>query len=229
VTPMLLNHARASPYDWFDALPSKCPDCEAPLFARRGEIKVWHWAHYPARAGGTATRCAPAEESEWHLGWKLAYNAFPGWRIEWPVVAGGAVYRADACNPQTGAVREFVHSLSPSYVAKHLALSASGRDVLWVFDGDQFVSARRKLVRGAKEPGYRRLLKPAARRLHARIGGVVHWHFRLWKEWGNTDVWYPTDGAQARAVLERFAQAGRLIRRMAAEPSSAIAPGTPTV
>src|SRR5262249_39193236 len=87
-------------------------------------------------------------ETGWHLRWKAAYLTFPGWDIEVPVVVAGRSFRADAMNPGTGRVREFVHSLSDAYVAKHLALKAAGLDVVWRFDGEAFVRARRRAAVG---------------------------------------------------------------------------------
>ena len=79
---MLLNHARKTPRDWDDAVPSLCPDCGAPLLARRGRVAIWHWAHRAAAAGGEGG-CG-ATETQWHLLWKSVYLDFPGWEIEVP-------------------------------------------------------------------------------------------------------------------------------------------------
>lgn len=80
---------------------------------------------------------------------KFAYLSFPGWQIEVPISAGG----------RTGSVREFIHSLSPRYIEKHMAYlqgrrnechhlkNTPGLHPLWIFDGNEFVSARRRLVR----------------------------------------------------------------------------------
>jgi hypothetical protein len=125
---MLLNHERRRPHEWDDALPSLCPDCGSMLLAKRGPIVVWHWAH---RAGVTpsASHCL-YHETQWHLRWKAVYHAFPNWEIEVPITLDGIAYRADAANLSNGygSWREFVHTLTDAYIAKHLALE---NDVPW--------------------------------------------------------------------------------------------------
>ena len=95
---------------------------------------------------------------------------------------------------------EFVHSLRPSYVEKHLAMSAAGLKVLWVWDGSAFGSARVRDVRGG---GVKHLLKPAARKFHARLGGLVHHAGGLWRHWQG-DVWYPVRDPGVRECVRRF-------------------------
>ena len=50
-------------------LKALCPCCRAPVIAKCGDIKIWHWAHLNAD-------CDPwhEPETEWHRAWK---NAFP--------------------------------------------------------------------------------------------------------------------------------------------------------
>lgn len=194
---MILNHARQTPGQWDGTSESRCPDCGAPLVAKRGEIIVWHWAHYP----GTGERSScPHEETTWHLTWKAAYQSLPGWEIEAPVQVGDKTFRADAMNRPTGRIREFVHSLSPHYAEKHLALKAAGLDVGWILDGHEFTSLRAKWCRGG---GMKRLLKPRAYELHRSINVLVHYHGQLWHEW-RSDVWFPRTGERAIEVLRRF-------------------------
>jgi len=137
---MLLNHLRRTPRHWDDALWPFCPDCGALLIPRRGPVVVWHWAHRSRFASGGSGGCGH-EESRWHLCWKAVYLRWNGWEVEVPVTVRGVTYRADAARLSTRRVREFVHSLSDNYVAKHLALKRSGLGVLWIFDGDRFVAA----------------------------------------------------------------------------------------
>jgi hypothetical protein len=197
---MLLNHARLPVWEWRGG-ESRCPDCLEELTARRGEVNMWHWAHRPA--GHARPGACACEESEWHLLWKSAYLSLPGWRVEEPVTVAGARYRLDAVNPATGAVREFVHSLSDAYMAKHAALAGAGLDVMWLMDGSEFASARRSHARGRGEGGWRRLLKPRAAMLHALVGVRVHLDGHLWKEWRN-DVWYKMEGEAAMSMLTRY-------------------------
>lgn len=196
---MIYNATRqtVARYDLQGGTASLCPLCGGDLVARRGEIVVWHWAHRPS--GASRSEC-PHEESAWHLAMKRAY-LFPGWEVESPVTLGGRKYLLDAMNKKTREVREFVHSLSPYYLAKHRTLKAHGYNVLWIFDGEMFVSHRVVVLPGG---GLKRLLKPKADMLHRQIGGLVHFKGFLLYEWNNNDVWYPRNGEQARTVLERI-------------------------
>jgi len=205
---MLLNHARKPVWDWDLALPSSCPECNGPLLARRGDRVVWHWAHRP---GPVARQRCGHEETDWHLKWKLAYLQLPGWEIEQPVEIAGKTYRLDATNMSTGRVREFVHSLSPSYAGKHRALAGSGYDILWLFDGQEFGSARWEICRGG---GLRRLLKPRAADLLDEVGSALaHFHDRLWRHWRH-NVWYPLDSPVSARLLAAYARAGEAMERM---------------
>ncbi|MHB1422805.1 MAG: competence protein CoiA family protein [Gemmataceae bacterium] len=196
---MLLNHARRSPVDWDDAQRSLCPDCGAALLARRGRVVIWHWAHQGGKRSRDGEGCV-SSETFWHLAWKKVYHQFPGWEIEVPIELQGRKYRLDACNLQRSKAREFVHSLSESYMRKHLALRASGLDVLWIFDGEAFASARVRSLRGG---GRKHLLKPKARWLQGRIGGLVHYDHLLWREW-KADCWYPLDSQRAAGMTQAF-------------------------
>jgi hypothetical protein len=199
---VLLNHERQTPRDWDDAVPSLCPDCGAVLIARRGRILVWHWAHRARPGPPPGTDGCACEESSWHLLWKDVYHRFDGWEVEVPVELAGERFRLDAARLETGRVREFVHSLSERYLQKHLALKRSGLDVLWIFDGERFVAERR---RGIRRGGFKHLLKPKARWLHARVGGLVHWDGALWREW-KADCWYPVEGDTTAKLLASFSE-----------------------
>lgn len=204
---MFRNHLGKTVRQWDGAEESICPECRRSLIARRGEIKVWHWAH-KAVSGGLRIGC-PFQESEWHLAMKHVYEAFPGWEIEVPTrLENGKLFYLDAVNPKTGQVREFVHSLSSYYVTKHLLLqNLVGFHVSWVMDGSVFVSARRRRV---AHGGYCRFLKPRAEILRKALGVkslLVHWEGDFWGEW-QEDVWYPKRGPRARSVLAAFSQMG---------------------
>ena len=196
---MIYNHKREAVWEW-EGEPSLCPDCNGQLIARRGDIVVWHWAHKPSE--GHSSTCHH-EESLWHLTMKDAYRTFDGWDIEVPVEAGGKKYRADAMNISTGRIREFVHSLSEYYWAKHCNLKAAGFDVLWILDGGEFVSARARVCRG---DGIRRLLKPTAYSFAEDVGALVHYAGALWSEWKH-NVWFKREGPAAVEVIERFKRA----------------------
>ncbi len=196
---MLLNHERKTPRGWDDALPSLCPDCHASLIPRRGRILVWHWAHKATPGDSSGDGCS-STETQWHLLWKDVYHGFDKWEIEVPVTVGGAYFRLDAARMGSKKAREFVHSLSEKYILKHLALKGSDFDILWIFDGEQFVAERRRHIRGG---GFKHLLKPKARWLHNRIGGLVHWDDDLWREW-RSDCWYPVRSDVTQRLVESF-------------------------
>jgi hypothetical protein len=180
---------------------------------------AWHWAHRPGVVG--TTRCGQGE-TEWHLRWKLAYLHLPGWEVEYPVEVGGRSYRLDAVNMATGRVREFVHSLSDDYAPNHAALVASGREVLWLFDGDAFASARREGCRGG---GLRRLLRPKAADLLGQIGpSLAHLDGGLWRHWRH-NVWYPLEGSAAVRLLENFRLADQAIEAVEARGGEVLAAG----
>ena len=184
---MLFNHKRER-VQMRNEGDSLCPECGAPLVARRGEVVVWHWAHAPNKAHRAS--CA-WEESSWHLRWKQAFHQYEGYEVEFAVNVGGKKYVLDAYRARDGRVREFVHSLSPSYAAKHQALArAYPGKVSWLFDGHEFGSLRSKPVRGG---GIRGLLKPRAKLMHDAIGGYVHIQggpfAGVWKHWKH-DIWY---------------------------------------
>lgn len=197
---MIFNHEHAPVWAYEDG-PSFCPECNGPLIAKRPEHAIWHWAHKPVTKGRTA---CPWEESEWHLRWKMAQMTVPGWEVEKRIVVGGKTYILDAYHAATGRVREFVHSLSPYYVDKHLALKAHGLKTTWIFDGEMFISARALAVKGGK--GIRRALKPSANYLHMDIGGYLHWGGALFKEW-KSDVWFPCELPGVNHLLTKFEQA----------------------
>lgn len=196
---MLLNHL-GQPVWKYRGGPTKCPSCEADLVARRGEIRMWHWAHPPK---STSRECDGWEESQWHLQWKAAYLELAGWRVEHRVVlSGGQQFIVDACRPAVSRVREFVHSLSPRYIEKHQALIAAKRfDVLWIYDGAEFASLRAKVTRDGR--GLRKLLKPRANEIHEQTGGLIHHEGRLWRRWKG-DVWYPVEGERSSRMLQLF-------------------------
>jgi hypothetical protein len=200
---MLYNHARQLVSAWTEGSPSLCPACEAALVPRRGDFVRWHWAHYPTvhdRMG-----CA-YEESLWHLRWKEVYLGM-GWQVEVPVVIKDQRFIMDAMNPRTGRMREFVHSLSDRYLAKHARLLDAGYDILWIFDGAQFMSERRVAVR---KGGQRKFLKPLAYTIAQCLNVLVHDHawfgreyHTLWREW-KSNVWFPMTGEKSGMLLGRY-------------------------
>ena len=78
-----------------------CPSCSGPLVARRGAIRVHHFAH---RAGAS---CDPWRQgmTAWHRSWQALW---PRERTEVRVERGGKVHVADVLT-ETGNVIEFQH------------------------------------------------------------------------------------------------------------------------
>ena len=197
---MLLNHKRITVWNW-QGDESLCPECGEPLSAKRGDIVVWHWAHKPCRH---KKRDCDHYETNWHLRWKSAYNEFENWNIEVPIGSLNS-YRIDAMNTQTGRIREFVHSLSAKYKNKHAELKNSGFDVLWIIDGNEFVSLRSCEINGV---GIRKMLKPSALEFAESVdfNAIVHYENQLYKHWKN-NIWYPIETMRAKELLYRFRNA----------------------
>lgn len=200
---MLFNHRRERVHE-HSAGESLCPLCEGPLIARRGEQVIWHWAHRPRTR--TIVQACPFEESAWHLACKDAYTRLSGWIVEHPVTVHGQRYILDAVNPRTRRVREFVHTLSPYYVSKHLTLLQRYPDVRWLFDGAAFASLR--AVRCRDGEGIKHLLKPralaAAELLLPCVG--VHYKGHIMRHWC-ANIWYPIHSERATYVLTELGQA----------------------
>jgi hypothetical protein len=209
---MLYNAQRQRVRDWRTGQISTCPDCQRSLLARRGEVIIWHWAHFPTTT--TPRAVCGHRETPWHLAWKTAYDDLPNWRVE----AALHGFRVDAANFRTRNLREFIHCLSPYYVAKHHVLAALNFDIRWIFDGTVFVSGRRRDV---AHGGVFGLLTPRAQALHDGLGQRcwVHWEERLWKEWRDR-VWYPRTDAAAARLLAEFQFAYEAYPKPATTPAS---------
>lgn len=103
-----------------------CPLCKAPVRARRGFIRVHHFAHH-ARED-----CDPWKEgeSEWHLSWKALV---PPDYCE--VIVGE--HRADILIP-AGQVVELQHSPMPAEEA-WIRENFWGERLIWLFDARPFI------------------------------------------------------------------------------------------
>jgi hypothetical protein len=165
---MLLNKQGQTVQDFGEYYDPTCPECDAPLLSRKGDVVVWHWAHYPgAGSGGCSLR---GGETEWHLLWKQAVLAMGG-QVEKAITIGDKVYRLDGY--YRGHALEFVHSLSDSYLLKHADLQDAGYYPTWVLDGDALGSARCRFTEDGR--GIHRLLKPRALELANHLTGCyVH-------------------------------------------------------
>jgi len=107
-------------------LVGECPGCSAPMVAKCGEIKVWHWAHRIKR------ECDHwwEPETEWHRNWK---NQFPeGWQEYVDRSEDGEKHIADVRTDQ-GWVIEFQHSrISPE---ERRSRESFYGNMVWVVDG----------------------------------------------------------------------------------------------
>ncbi len=216
---MLLNHEGLTVQD-ADARGGKpaslCPQCQRPLVAKRGQLKIWHWAH---KANNDPPCDHTAGETQWHLCWKAAFVKM-GWRVErgYEVAnADGSRSRFvfDAALERDGRVvqaYEFVHSLSDGYAPKGRAVVASGVKLTWVLDGSALSTSQRKLFVQGKGPDkiiwYRRLLKDKAFAVSQSLAGsvLVHHGGGLWRTHVN-NVWYPIDrpeGTEPPDLARRF-------------------------
>lgn len=215
---MFLNHEGHSVYDASgpDVSPryiSLCPSCQRPLAAKRGELKIWHWAH---KADPTHSCDHAAGETQWHLRWKAVFVQL-GWRVERAYEVDHPDYRGTrfVFDAVTGHgktathVFEFVHSLSDSYAHKSKAIVADRIDLTWVFDGAS-LSASRKSYKGwqGKRVQYNWLLKPKAFALSQSLAGNVFVHHEgyFWKHWWQ-NIWHRVDRPDSDDSLEsRFAK-----------------------
>ncbi|HVL37759.1 MAG TPA: competence protein CoiA family protein [Fimbriimonadaceae bacterium] len=105
-------------------LKAKCPICGAPVRAKCGEVRVWHWAHEQQ------IDCDPwgEHESEWHRGWKALA---PLERVE--VTMGP--HRADIVATDGAVIELQYSSISPQEIREREA--HYGR-MVWLLNGGAF-------------------------------------------------------------------------------------------
>lgn len=215
---MIFNHRREKVRDHRDGT-SLCPQCDERLVAKRPDLAIWHWAHWPSAAGRTS---CPWQESDWHLAWKDVFMA-RGWTIEHPVVVESKKYILDAfrlATSSTGTLPrawEFVHSLSPYYSSKHQALMRSGISTSWLIDGGEFVSERRKVSR--RGDGWVGLLKPTAHELACHVSARVHYENVIFKQWKDKNVWFEDTSNHVVELETAFAE-----RQLAPVGTSVVVP-----
>src|SRR5262249_40527523 len=106
-------------------LSAVCPVCGAPVIAKCGNIRIWHWAHRGRLA------CDPWwEETDWHRGWK---GEFPEhWQEVIHRSESGEKHIADV-KTESGIVLEFQHS--PLRPEERDAREDFYRTMAWVVDG----------------------------------------------------------------------------------------------
>jgi competence protein CoiA len=107
-------------------LSGTCPSCGAPMIAKCGDHRVWHWAHRGVRV------CDPwwEPETEWHRAWK---NEFPAdWQETVQFAQNGEKHVADV-KTQSGMVIEFQRSFLKA--EERAARETFYRKMVWVVDG----------------------------------------------------------------------------------------------
>lgn len=119
----LLNGQRIEAAPGLSAI---CPGCGAPLVAKCGRTRVWHWAHRGQRS------CDPwwEPETEWHRRWK---SHFPVHTQEVRQQAEDGEWHIADVKTSLGLVFEFQHShLDPEERAQREAFYDP---LVWVVDG----------------------------------------------------------------------------------------------
>lgn len=108
------------------SVPGVCQNCDQPVVAKCGELRIWHWAHKGKR------QCDPwwENETEWHLNWK---SNFPdSWREIVHRANDGTRHIADI-KTEHGWVIEFQHSsINPE---ERRSRDAFYGRLIWVVDG----------------------------------------------------------------------------------------------
>lgn len=107
-------------------LSGNCPNCDRPMIAKCGEVKIWHWAHQGKRL------CDPwwENETEWHRAWK---GQFPdGWQEKVSHADNGEKHIADVKTDRDWVI-EFQHSyIKPE---ERRSRDAFYKKLVWVVDG----------------------------------------------------------------------------------------------
>jgi hypothetical protein len=107
-------------------LSAKCPGCEAPMVAKCGEVKIWHWAHLGKLDCGLLWE----NETEWHRTWKGQFPAH--WQEVFHRAESGEKHIADVKTDQ-GWVLEFQYSfLKPE---ERRSRNSFYPKLVWVVDG----------------------------------------------------------------------------------------------
>jgi competence protein CoiA len=103
---------------------ANCPECNAEVLSKCGEINIWHWAHI------TTVNCDTwgEPEGEWHLNWK---RDLPLDWVEVVMERDECKHRADIRLP-TGLVIELQHS--PISVEDIQKREAFYQNMIWIFD-----------------------------------------------------------------------------------------------
>jgi competence protein CoiA len=155
-------------------LSGQCPSCDAPMMAKCGEVKIWHWAHRGKRVCDHWWE----NETEWHRTWK---GHFPeNWQEIVHRAENGERHIADVKTDQDW-VMEFQHSfLNPE---ERRSRNAFYPKLVWVVNG-----ARRK--RDIKQ--FAKVLKDGTRIFEnlpvLKLNNFSSDECGLLREWGDSHV-----------------------------------------
>lgn len=119
--------------DKIEATPkalAKCPLCEKDVFAKCGEINIWHWAHHKDES------CDSWYEPEtlWHKNWKLVFGKD---NSEVIIKHDGIRHIADI-NSKSDVVIELQNSPIQKQIIRKRE-EFYGQRMLWLINGAQFV------------------------------------------------------------------------------------------
>ena len=178
---------------------SFCPECGQLLIPKMGKLNIWHWAHKVNRN----SKCKVVE-TEWHLLMKNVYKSFKDWEIEVPYFTRGKIFRIDAMNKKLNEAREFIHSLSDTYVIKHYYLKQSGLNINWIWDGESFLK-KGSYIKQDKNKNLILVaqLKPKAKSIFEKIGVILYFEESFWKHWKNR-IWYYQYNKRISATLKKI-------------------------
>jgi hypothetical protein len=106
-----------------------CELCGKPVFAKCGEIKIWHWSHYK----GPDCDNWHEPETEWHYHWKMTFGKD---NSEIIIEKENIKHRADVLT-KTNVVIELQNSpIKPEVIRKRE--SFYGERMIWLINGMEF-------------------------------------------------------------------------------------------
>jgi hypothetical protein len=108
---------------------ASCPLCEQTVFAKCGEINVWHWAHHKAVSCDSWYE----PETEWHKKWKLVFGKE---RCEIVISKDGVRHIADI-QTQENVIIELQNSNIQKPIIRQREVFY-GNQMIWVINGKPF-------------------------------------------------------------------------------------------
>jgi competence protein CoiA len=147
-------------------LSGKCRACDAPMVAKCGERKIWHWAHKGKRL------CDPwwENETEWHRTWK---GQFPdSWQEVVHPAENGIKHIADV-KTDRGWVIEFQHSyIKPE---ERRSRDTFYPKLIWVVDGTRRKRDGEQFAKALNEGTPVGTKSPVRRVLSDKCGLLCEW------------------------------------------------------